>query len=29
MPFLWVTPSLKHLPLMLLLGTMGACGHFC
>jgi drug/metabolite transporter (DMT)-like permease len=28
MPFLWVTPSLKHLPLMLLLGTMGACGHF-
>ena len=28
MPFVWVTPSLIHVPLMLLLGTMGACGHF-
>jgi drug/metabolite transporter (DMT)-like permease len=28
MPFVWVTPSLKHVPLVLLLGTMGVCGHF-
>ncbi|MEO8626954.1 MAG: DMT family transporter [Betaproteobacteria bacterium] len=28
MPFFWVTPRLIHIPLCLLLGTMGAVGHF-
>ncbi len=28
MPFLWVTPRLIHIPLCMLLGTMGAVGHF-
>ncbi|MEP6610172.1 MAG: DMT family transporter, partial [Burkholderiaceae bacterium] len=29
MPFFWVTPRLMHVPLCLLLGTMGAVGHSC
>jgi drug/metabolite transporter (DMT)-like permease len=27
-PFYWVTPSLIHIPLFILLGSMGAAGHY-
>jgi drug/metabolite transporter (DMT)-like permease len=29
LPFVWVTPDLASVGLMLLLGALGACSHFC